>query len=158
MKTKTVKYLDTENEIWKKHLVFIARFYVKLKAYLPILIFVFLVFVTNSPFQLFESKQYSHQCVRYFTFWSLGHSFAFLFLSSTRNIRGISEEESSRCFSYSHIYSLIHPTMIHPRALSSFLVIFATIAASSAEQRLVRRVLGDVSALDLPFAARIMFP
>jgi hypothetical protein len=48
--------------------------------------------------------------------------------------------------------------MIHPRALSSFLVIFATIAASSAEQRLVRRVLGDVSALDLPFAARIMFP
>ena len=55
-------------------------------------------------------------------------------------------------------YSLIHPTMIHPRALSSFLVIFATIAASSAEQRLVRRVLGDVSALDLPFAARIMFP
>jgi len=85
-------------------------------------------------------------------------SFICLSFSSTRGIRGISEEESSRCFSYSHIYSLIHPTMIHPRALSSFLVIFATIAASSAEQRLVRRVLGDVSALDLPFAARIMFP
>ena len=47
LKTKTVKYLDTENEIWKKHLVFIARYYVKLKAYLPILIFVFLVFVTK---------------------------------------------------------------------------------------------------------------
>ena len=62
LKTKTVKYLDTENEIWKKNLVFIARYYVKLKAYLslPILIFVFLVFVTNSPFQLFESKQYSN--------------------------------------------------------------------------------------------------
>lgn len=112
MKTKTVKYLDTENEIWKKHLVFIARYYVKLKAYLPILIFVFLVFVTNSPFQLFESKQYSHQCVRYFTFWSLGHSFAFLFLA-----REVSEEyprKNHHVVFHIHIYIFTDPSHHDP--------------------------------------------